>query len=511
MKHKVLSAVLAAIIISSGIVSCGEAKEPAGETAVNGAAQAAETAAEAAVENGPDTDEFGREIVPGSLPAGLDLEGKTVVFLLRPDFNGVQTAYELVADEENGEIINDAVYVRNRAVEEKINVKLKITDTGADSNSSYQKIVASNVLAGDQSFDVVSLNGYFGPSLVSGGYFCNLLNTKYLNFDNPWWNSDFADQLTVYDSLYIITGDISLTATNRVFATFFNKGLFSDYYPDIDLYDAVRQGKWTIDYFGEISKSAYNDLNGDGVRDAGDSYACFIPTASTPIDAFEEALETPITAKGPDGVPVIVYNSARTAEAYAKVLDLIVSKDGVFGGELSDESEDEAFAAFVQGRSMFIMDILAKTEQMRDMEADYGVLPIFKFDESQKKYKTAVQDAYSMFAVSAAAADPDSVSAVLESMSEYSYQYVTPAYFEIALKRKYARGENDAEMYDVILDGRGFNFGVVFSEALGDLIHQWRVMLDGRKDNWQSAIEKKMTSAETKLSDLLAELKDISS
>ena len=504
---------LAAILLSlsfvllSALSSCGENNTSSPETT----AQPGALDTGAPEESRPNTDEFGRELIAGSLPDDLDLDGKTVTFYLRPDFNGVQTAYELVADEENGEVINDAVFKRNRAVEERLNVKLNIVDNGADSNSSYQKQVALDVLAGDNSFDIASLNGYFGPSMVSGGYFYDLLDLKYLDLEKPWWNSDFVDQITVYDSLYIITGDLSLTATNRVFAMFFNKRTFADYYPDTDLYDTVRQGKWTIDSFGELTKGAYSDITGDGSRDAGDFYACFLPTASTPIDAFEEALEVPITAKNAEGIPEIVYNNSKTAEAYSKVCSLLTSYDGICGGYYSDESEDEAFSAFVEGRSMFIMEVLVTTERMRDLEDDYGVMPIFKWDESQSSYRTAVQDAYSIFAVSAVCSDPDSVSAVLEAMSEYSYQYVTPAYFEIALKRKYARGENDAEMYDLILAGRGFNFGVVYSEDLGDLIHQWRVLLDGRKDNWQSTIEKKMPGIEVKLTGLLDQLKALGS
>lgn len=505
MKRRAFLLLMTLLIMCSAIASCVETDDSAPVETTLVVEQIKDDS-----ENSPtNTDAFGRDIIASGLPAGLDLGGNTVTIYLRPDFNGVQTAYELVANEENGEIINDAVYKRNRAVEERLNVHLNIIDTGADSNSSYQEKIASDVNAGDNSFDIASLNGYFGPSLVSGGYFYNLLDTKYLCLDKPWWNADFVNQISVFESLYIITGDISLTATNRVFAEFFNKRTFSDYYSDIDLYDIVRQGKWTIDYFCELVKGAYNDLNGDSIRDEKDFYAFFLPTASTPIDAFEEALEVPITAKNEDGIPVIVYNNSKTAEAYSKVCSLLTSYDGICGGYYSDESEDDAFNAFVEGRSMFIMEVLITTERMRDLKDDYGVIPIFKWDESQKSYKTAVQDAYSIFAMSAVCSDPDRASAVLEAMSEYSYQYVTPAYFEIALKRKYARGENDAEMYDIILAGRGYNFGVVYSENLGDLIHQWRLLLDGRKDNWQSTIEKKMPGIETKLNGFLDQLKNI--
>ena len=503
MKKHISAYILSSLILASALSACGEnaAQIPSPESGAD-AAIPAETA--------PQTDEYGREIIASSLPDDIDLEGKTVTVYYRPDMDGVTTAYELVAEAENGEIINDAVYKRNRDVEERLNVKLAITNPGTDDNAKYQKSISASVLAGDNAFDIAPLHGYYGPTMASEGYFYNLLSMKHLDLSKPWWNADFVDQMSVFGTLWLVTGDISLTATNRVFAAFFDKKTAADYYPEADFYDEVRQGKWTIDRFGALVKDAYTDLDGDSKRDRDDFYACFFPTASTPLDALEESLEVPITAKNPDGVPEIVYNSTKTAEAYQKVYDLILNSDGVFAGKYSFESVEDMRTAFIQGRSIFALDVLNTTETMRDMEDDYGVLPIFKWDESQEKYKTAVQDAYSIFTVSAVCSDPDAVSAVLEAMGEYSYQYCTPAYFEIALKRKYARGENDAEMYDIILAGRGFNFGVVYSEALGNLIHQWRILLDGRKDTWQSTIEKLIPKSEESLDKLLTAFEELS-
>ena len=494
--------ILAVLIMLSSFAACGSAQG-------TDAPAAGETAAEADTEpeeSGPPTDDYGREIIPSSLPEDIDLGGKTLTVFYRDDYDSNLTAFELYAPEENGEIINDAVFKRNRAVEEKLNVKLNITTPNATDYTAYSNALKNSVTAGDNAFDIAPIHGYYGPSLLSAGYFRNLLDANYIDLSKPWWNSDFIDQMTIYNALYGATGDIALTAAKRVFGMFFNKKLLDEYFPGTDLYEEVRQGKWTIDRFGDLIKDAYRDLNGDSVRDSSDFYAWFVPTASIPIDTLEEALEIPITSKNADGIPEIVYNGQKTAEAYNKVYNMIFGNDGVYAGEYTYASILEARDAFVKGDEIFLIDIFEATETMREMEDDYGVLPIFKWDESQEKYKTAVQDVYSIFVISTVTPDPDAASAVMESMAENSYLGVTPEYFEIALKQKYARGDSDAEMYDIILAGRGFNFGVVYSEALGDLIHQWRVLLDGRKDNWQSTIDKKMSGAEKKLTKLLDKL-----
>ena len=501
MNKKRSALILAALLMISSFAACGD-------NSGSGAPAGGETAdiQTQPEESGPPTDDYGREIIESSLPADLDLGGKTLTVYYRDDYDSNLTAFELYAPEENGEIINDAVFKRNRAVEERLNVKLNITTPNASDYTAYSNALKNSVTAGDNAFDIAPIHGYYGPSLLSAGYFRNLLDTQYIDFSKPWWNADFIDQMTIFNAIYGATGDIALTAAKRVFGMFFNKKLLDEYFPGTDLYDEVRQEKWTIDRFDTLIKDAYRDLNGDSTRDSSDFYAWFVPTASIPIDTLEEALEIPITAKNADGIPEIVYNGQKTAEAYSKVYNMIFGNDGVYAGEYTYASILEARDAFVFGNEIFLIDIFEATETMRQMEDDYGVLPIFKWDESQEKYKTAVQDVYSIFVISTVTPDPDAASAVMESMAENSYLGVTPEYFEIALKQKYARGDSDAEMYDIILAGRGFNFGVVYSEALGDLIHQWRVLLDGRKDNWQSTIDKKMSGAEKKLTKLLDKL-----
>ena len=60
--------------------------------------------------------------------------------------------------------------------------------------------------------------------------------------------------------------------------------------------------------------------------------------------------------------------------------------------------------------------------------------------------------------------------ATLELMAAESYRQVRPAYFEVALKSKYAEEPADAKMYDIILDSFSFSFGYCYStESLGGI------------------------------------------
>ncbi|MGI6744279.1 MAG: hypothetical protein ACOX4O_11580 [Eubacteriales bacterium] len=503
MKHKrIFALILSALILLSAFVSCGQ-----DASAPESAPPDAETETTEAETTEP-ADEFGRPIVASSLPDDLDLGGATVNFLYHDVENPDR---EFLAEAENGEIINDAIFKRNREVEERLNVKLNFVPYGTDDTDYFQfRGIKNSVMAGDGAYDIIPIHAYYGSPLAPEGYFADLLITEYFDETSPWWNKSFVEELTIFGCLWTITGDLSLSATSRVYATFFNKKLQEDYYKDLDFYDEVYNGKWTIDRFGELVKDEYSDLNGNSERDDDDFYAWFAPTASVPLDSFQAALDLPITKKDEDGVPRLVYNNEKTAQAYQKVYDLYFNNNGVNAGYYTVESIIAAENAFLEGRSIFLIDMLSTTDLLRDMEDDYGVLPVFKWDEVQPEYHTTVHDSYSIFGLSASCSQLDTASAVLEAMGEYSYRYVTPAYFEIALKRKYARGDNDAEMYDLILAGRSFNFGVVNSNSLNDLIHLWRSLMDKRKLDWQSTIDKQVSRFEKSLDKLLGKFEELS-
>lgn len=98
---------------------------------------------------------------------------------------------QMAATEENGDIINDAVYRRNADIEELYNVKLSFTvrDGSSESGkaSSWFKTVESSILAGDGSIDLAGGYGYQFASKSLNGNFVNLCDISTIDFSKPWW------------------------------------------------------------------------------------------------------------------------------------------------------------------------------------------------------------------------------------------------------------------------------------------------------------------------------------
>ena len=78
-----------------------------------------------------------------------DFGGRTTTII-----TGEHCAYEYVIKEETGDVVNDAVYARNRSVEELLNVTFQfVTSANWSSGDPFYDLVRNDVLAGDSAYD----------------------------------------------------------------------------------------------------------------------------------------------------------------------------------------------------------------------------------------------------------------------------------------------------------------------------------------------------------------------
>ena len=138
-KQRILSIILAALMTAT---ACGTTAQPNGggdNTTSQG--------------NTGDTTagETGRADAKDNLPE-KNYNGAEFTILYRNEW-----AYEFVAEEENGDIINDAILRRNRAVEDRFNVTLNLYGVqGTYDAAEFRDAVNNSVLAGDSEYDLVA-------------------------------------------------------------------------------------------------------------------------------------------------------------------------------------------------------------------------------------------------------------------------------------------------------------------------------------------------------------------
>ena len=164
-------------------------------------------------------------------------------------------------EEQTGDPVDDAIFNRNRFLEDQFNMKIVIDE-------SYQLDKASEalrkaVISGEDIYDAAFLRDFWLSGLISDGALADLQDYDEFNFDKPWWDSEATEISRLGDKrkiLYAYT-DASLADFEGTLVTFFNEKYLDDLGLDAP-YQLVRDGKWTFDRFSEYMKAGTN-LNGD--------------------------------------------------------------------------------------------------------------------------------------------------------------------------------------------------------------------------------------------------------
>ena len=111
---------------------------------------------------------------------------------------------------------------------------------------------------------------------------------------------------------------------------------------------------------------------------------------------------------------------------------------------------------------------------MRDMESEYGLLPLPKLDEAQTNYWTTINHGNcSTVTTPVSNQNVADTGFVLEAMAFESMKTLTPAYFNVALQRKYMSDEESRDMLAIILENRtidqsvAYNWGGLFGTLSG--------------------------------------------
>lgn len=471
------SFMLAALMVVPSFASCGG--DTAGTTDTPPV-----TEAQTEVET---LDPNDRSLTKDSLPDGLDFGGRTFgVYCASTKKN---EEFFAGLGEETGEVVEDAVYRRNQTVQERLNFVFQ-SDSYDYGWNQIGGEVQKLVMAGDSTYDLF-LGAQAGVTqLVTENVFINAYDIEYLDFSQPWWNNNFMNELSVgSDYRFYLSGDFFMDALYWTRALFFNKKLYADYYDNADeLYQEVLAGKWTLDRMTQIAKDVYIDLNNNGVSDADDQLGLGTYLTMSSTDAFVYGSDVVFTTRDADGFIELSMMSDDAITLAEKVVNLFYQAGTYFNFDGDAPNQN----VFIEGRMMFLGNSnLGAAKALRDMKDDFGILPYPKFDEEQAEYKNLVHDSNLLGGISAASQNLDMVGACLEALSAETYRYVTPAWYETALKVKYSRDDLSSQMIDLIKDSATTNFIYAYNYAINGMGLIYRDLVTKNNKDFASAVKSK--------------------
>ncbi len=356
-------------------------------------------------------------------------------------------------EEDSDDPVESAVYKRNKTVEGMYNIKIVATES---SNGDSETDALNSILAGDDAYDVIFPHTRSAFTYAVQGACVNFNDVSTIHLEKPWWSQDIIDSFNINDKLYLLDGDISMNRLHYAMCLYFNKTIFDELgleYP----YELVEYGEWTFDEFEKLVKQGAKDLNGDGVMNPqDDQYGYFAREWQTPIAIIYTGGQR-IYTKDEEGIPRLTLNSVKTTDIYDTYFDLC-EHEASFIWFTDKPKNYDGPNVFSEGRAMFGDGSLGQAKEFRTMEDDFGIIPIPKF-EYEDDYATIVNAHAHVAIIPTTVEDEERTGAVIEALAAIGSRDVLPAFYDVALKTKFARDNESEDMIDIIRDSIVYDLG----------------------------------------------------
>ncbi len=405
--------------------------------------------------------------------------------------------FEFYTTEQNGEVLNDAIYTRNINIEERYNIKIS-----EYRNLNPQDVIKKSISADDDTYDICIAKMSELAKLATAGYLYNFTKIPHVDLEKPWWDHNAVEYFSLAHNLYFMTGDYMLLDKYRVYCILFNKDIAQDYNIG-NLYNTVDDGKWTIDLMHTMARAAVKDLNGNSKIDYEDQYG-LLSQAYDNFYGMVYGAGNRISVKDREDMPVIEMYTERLTATVEKLIEFICDTDiALFMQDIKGTDRPDIYMAtmFEQGQSLFYNALLvcAKMTYQNTQDLDFGIIPQPKFDEKQENYLTTTQYTYSTgCGVPRNAGNIDMTGLLLEALSAESMYTTMPAFYEITIKTKYTPDEKAPVMLDMIFDNIIYDVAAVFDwGGLRTIIDN---TLPQKKENLLASLyEKAAEKAETQM------------
>ena len=494
---KITSALLAIVMMLAVFASCAETAGGENDTTANAATE---------MPSATDDITVPEETIVGDDVPELNFGGEDIVILGR---NRDWCADEIVVSDENGTVVNDAVFKRNTLVRERLGIELVFQGVGATNstdNYAVRDALRKFIESGAEDVDLVANAAYVSASTQAEGLYRNLTDIENLDLSKPYWSQGLNTAMEVGGAQYLCSGAIFLSYYRFIFVTFFNVDTFAN--AGIEpLYDTVEKGEWTLEKQFLLAEQLYRDNNGNGETDEGDFFGFMGNHDMIGVDGYWASFELPILTKDEDGYYKYALDLERTSKAVELINDFFWNNKGVMrvNYKSGDTEQDEIAQRFANEEAAMVTLRLIECENDLLGMSNYGIVPLPKLDQNQQLNRAAIHDSFTAYSIPNFNFSDDELSmigAVLEVMASQSFKTITPAYYEQALKGRYANDPQSVAMLDQITQNVWIEAGILNCNAIEAPHKTFRDAIKNKYPNASSLFSQKAKITQRKIKDL---------
>lgn len=408
--------------------------------------------------------------------------------------------------ETTDEQLEEAVRNRNNKVLEDYGVEIKAAYV-----KNVKEDLSTDVTSGIGAYDAAMPFLVSCASLAQSNALLDLAGEdfeNYIDLDMPWWDTNATDSLSIGNKVFFTTGDISIMQKIVSVAVTFNKDMFAEANPNEDLYQIVKDGEWTLDKMIEFSKMVTKDENGDSIYTYDDKWG--LSASYNDAAMYYLASGEHFVSKDEEDKPTIAIGKDRSINVSQAILEKLqlsnqwvihAEKFNLSGGEMWKKSLD----IFGENRALFRTSAFSAIKKLRNYKdnADFGLVPVPKFNAEQDSYNTpcSASLAYGIV-IPTSAKNPEFSAYMIEVMACEAKNYITSAYYDTILKSRDMK-DNDSEdmLDDFIFNNVVYDLGIIYD--FGQVSSMFKKLMEDNSDDITSTLESKKAGIQTAIDDVI--------
>ena len=361
--------------------------------------------------------------------------------------------------------LNEAVKKRN----DEIYNRYGVTIVGHPVDN-VQADLTNDIMSNSKQYDAALIFMTGASVLAQEGKLYNLNDfEEYLHLDQAWWDQRANEALSVGNKLFFTTGDISIMPKITSVAVTFNKKMLEKNFPDVDLYQKVKDKEWTFDLMVEMATQVTAESDGVTGLDQNDTWG--LSAAYGDANAFFIGAGKNYVTKDANDLPVISFNDQSSTVIAQKILEkLQLDDEWVWHcNEIPDNTKWQvSLDIFGQNRALFRSSAFSAIKKLRayDDAEEFGLLPLPLVTDTQDEYYTyaSAQWAYAAVIPSSLSREEAEFSAyMLDAMAFGGMKYITPAYYDTTLKYRDLKDDESMEMLDIIFGNVVYDIGIIYN------------------------------------------------
>ena len=386
---------------------------------------------------------------------------------------------------KGSDAVNVALTKRNELLQTYFNIKIVINDYDNNDNKSttirneFEAAAMSGKAISDIAFAV---SGQIMKGLIINGFIEDVNTLEQLNLEASYYDQRLRQEYNIEGRLFCLEGDFGLHDELRTHVVGVNKSRYDTFgYNEQygSLYDIVREGDWTLDLMLKMAKDT-SDYASIGSNMTKDNEWGIISESPFPYVVYL-GTGNKILNIDANGALTVSYSDPSAYALMEEMLQDITNKVVLENPEtlLADASKGvlsetnywgEAQGMFAQGKALFRTSTLVDFTKYADMDDEFGILPVPKYEEGQSFYYSwCSSQAHSPLFVPRNNENLDRAATIIEAMSYFSKymsgntQTVHDAFYQNMADAKLCLTVDDREMLTLIFSQRTFDLDHVLN------------------------------------------------